>query len=78
MESPFTYILITLFFSSILLSIIFFMTWQTMGKQKYALMFSLSFLASTVLWANSLFKSLFLSHELYWMIGCSGLIPSDT
>tara|TARA_R110002050_G_scaffold68925_3_gene149338 strand:- start:5782 stop:6948 length:1167 start_codon:yes stop_codon:yes gene_type:complete len=71
MESPFTYILITLFFSSILLSIIFFMTWQTMGKQKYALMFSLSFLASTVLWANSLFKSLFLSHELYWMIGCS-------
>ncbi|GGB72001.1 GGDEF domain-containing protein [Shewanella inventionis] len=71
MESPFTYILITLFFSSILLSIIFFMTWQTMGKQKYALMFSLSFLASTVLWANSLFKTLFLSHSLYWMIGCS-------
>ncbi|AZG74852.1 GGDEF domain-containing protein [Shewanella livingstonensis] len=71
MESPFTYILITLFFSSILLSIIFLMTWQTMGKQKYALMFSLSFLASSVLWANSLFKSLFLSHNLYWMIGCS-------
>ncbi|MCT8987893.1 GGDEF domain-containing protein [Shewanella phaeophyticola] len=71
MESPFTYILITLFFSSILLSIIFFMTWQTMGKQKYALMFSLSFLASTVLWANALFKSLFLSHHLYWMIGCT-------
>ncbi|GGP45593.1 hypothetical protein GCM10009347_11350 [Shewanella algicola] len=71
MESPFTYILITLFFSSILLSIIFYMTWQTMGKQKYALMFSLSFLASTVLWANALFKSLFLSHNLYWMIGCS-------
>ncbi|MDD8060122.1 MULTISPECIES: GGDEF domain-containing protein [Shewanella] len=71
MESPFTYILITLFFSSILLSIIFFMTWKTMGKQQYALMFSLSFLASTVLWANALFKSLFLSHNLYWMIGCS-------
>ncbi|MGI2176300.1 GGDEF domain-containing protein [Shewanella ulleungensis] len=71
MESPFTYILITLFFSSILLSIIFYMTWQTMGKQKYALMFSLSFLASTVLWANALIKSLFLSPNLYWMIGCS-------
>ncbi|GGQ31792.1 GGDEF domain-containing protein [Shewanella litoralis] len=71
MESPFTYILITLFFSSILLAIIFFMTWQTMGKQKYALMFSLSFLASTALWANTLFKSLFLSHNLYWMMGCT-------
>ncbi|GGP64267.1 GGDEF domain-containing protein [Shewanella saliphila] len=71
MESPFTYILITLFFSSILLSIIFFMTWQTMGRQKYALMFSLSFLASTALWANTIFKSLFLSHNLYWMMGCT-------
>lgn len=47
------------------------MTWQTMGKQKYALMFSLSFLASTALWANTLFKSLFLSHNLYWMMGCT-------
>ncbi|WP_445773775.1 GGDEF domain-containing protein [Shewanella sp.] len=71
MESPFTYILITLFFSSILLSIIFFMTWQTMGRQKYALMFSLSFLASTMLWANTIFKSVLFSHNLYWMIGCS-------
>jgi len=71
MDSPFIYILITLFFSSILLSIIFLMAWHTMGKQKYALMFSFSFLASTVLWANSLLKNVFISHNIYWIIGCT-------
>ena len=76
MDSPFTYILITLFLSSIMLSIIFFMAWYSMGKKKYALVFSISFMISTVLWVINLAKDLFGSHDVYWIFATTFSVVS--
>ncbi|WP_434931052.1 GGDEF domain-containing protein [Shewanella sp. HL-SH5] len=68
MDSPFSYTLITLFFASVMLSIIFLMSWYSMGRRTYTLFFSVSFMVSAALWAVNLGKTLFSSNELYWII----------
>lgn len=68
MDSPFRYTLITLFFASVMLSIIFMMSWYSMGRRHYALLFAVSFMLSAALWAVNLGKTWFPTHEVYWMV----------
>lgn len=78
MENSLSYVLIALLCSSILLSIVFLMAWFTLGKQKYTLIWSISFVVSICQWSLVLGKSFFDSQTLYWMLGvtCSMLSVS--
>ncbi|MEM5507793.1 GGDEF domain-containing protein [Pseudoalteromonas sp. AS84] len=74
--NPIFYILVTLFFTSIIWSVIFLMSWYTLGKKQYAMLWTIAFAFSACQWATMLAEPLFNSHTLYWMLGSSFSVGS--
>lgn len=69
--SPIFFTLVTLFLTSIIWAIIFLMSWYTLGKKTYALIWSGAFIVSACQWATVLAKSWFSSDITYWMLATS-------
>ncbi|WNC70909.1 ATP-binding protein [Thalassotalea psychrophila] len=65
------FIELTLLITSSTLAIIFYTAWRTMGKQKYSLIWTITFLVIVLQRIFNLNKVSFDSHTLYWMIVCS-------
>lgn len=65
------YILLTLFFTSVTLSVIFFMAWQYMGRKKFILLWAITFALAALQRLGNIYKESFLSHDLYWMVVCT-------
>ena len=66
--SPVFFILVSLTFTSAMLSVIFLMAWKTQGHKKYALTWSITFAVATIQWTVNLFAGSFPTHELYWVV----------
>ncbi|GJM10644.1 MAG: hypothetical protein DHS20C11_29200 [Lysobacteraceae bacterium] len=65
---PFAYLIISLFFTSCMLSIIFFVAWRSFGREPHALMWALAFSCGAFQWLlNSIGSSWFDDRRLYWM-----------
>ena len=63
------YIILSLFFTSIMLTVIFFVAWKNFGKKNYALIWSFTFLLASFQWIlNLTSQQLFSDRELYWLI----------
>lgn len=67
MTSPVFYILVSLMFSSAMMSLIFFLIWKTLGEKPYALSWAIGFLAATAHWFISLVPDWFPNYETYWL-----------
>ena len=65
--SPMYFIQATLGMTCLMISIIFFMAWKTLGKMPYALNWAVAFIASTFYWIANLKVSWFPSYEGYWL-----------
>ena len=50
-----------------MLSVIFFLAWKTQGKERYALTWSMAFLAATGQWSFNILGGSFPSFESYWL-----------
>ncbi|MBG9995526.1 GGDEF domain-containing protein [Pseudoalteromonas sp. NZS127_1] len=74
--NPVFYILVTLFLTSVIWSVIFLMSWFTLGKKQYAMLWTIAFALSACQWATILAEPLFDSHTLYWMLGSSFSVGS--
>lgn len=72
------FIQLSLLCTSLTLAIIFFMAWQTMGRQKYTLIWAITFLVMAVQRLFNIFQEEFDSHTLYWMIVCALSVLSVT
>ena len=67
------YILLTLIFASIALSVIFYISWRTIDKQPYALIWSVTFGISAIQRTANIFAeqiSQTFSYTSYWMLVC--------
>ncbi|AQP98588.1 GGDEF domain-containing protein [Pseudoalteromonas aliena] len=69
--NPLSYILVTLFLTSVIWAIIFLMSWFTLGKKQYALLWAGAFTLSACQWATILGRSLFSSDITVWMLASS-------
>ncbi len=67
MTSQVHYIIVAMMLASATLSAIFFIAWKTMGRKKYALSWSVAFLAATLQWILNLKPNAFPSFEAYWL-----------
>lgn len=67
MLSPVQYTQLSLLLTSLMISIIFFLAWKSLGRKKHALNWSLAFLASTVYWGLVMAEDLFPSFEANWL-----------
>jgi diguanylate cyclase (GGDEF)-like protein len=65
--SPIFLILVSLVFTSALLSVIFYLAWRNQGQQAHALSWSMTFALATVQWIFNLLIDQFPSHETYWI-----------
>jgi diguanylate cyclase (GGDEF)-like protein len=73
--SPVVYILVALALTSAILSVIFFMAWQTQGRKPHALTWSLAFMAATCQCSLNLGGGLFPGFESYWLtVNAFGLV----
>ena len=61
---------LTVIFTSLTLALIFFMAWQTMGRKKYTLLWSITFLTIVVQRIFNIFSEDIKPYILYWMIVC--------
>ncbi len=52
---------------SLMISIIFYMAWKTLGEKPWALRWAMTFVASTIYWLAHLCANYFPSHETYWL-----------
>ena len=68
MGSPYFYIIFSLMISSAALSVVFYMAWLNFGRKKYALTWSLAFLAGTLQWLCVLNENLFATRETYLLV----------
>lgn len=66
--SAVTYIQAALATTSLIIAIIFYMSWKTLGGKPWALNWSLAFVASTMYWFVNLFAQLFSSFEAHWLL----------
>lgn len=65
---PFAYLIISLFFTSCMLAIIFFVAWRSFGRAPHALMWALAFSFGAFQWLlNSIGGDWFDDRRLYWM-----------
>ncbi len=64
------YILLTLFFTSATLSVIFYMAWSQMGRKTFVLLWAITFAIAAVQRLGNIFKDNFPSYDLYWMVVC--------
>ena len=67
MTSPVFYTQLSLVLTSLMISIIFYMAWKTLGQKPYALNWSLAFLASSTYWVLIMLPGLFANFEIYWL-----------
>lgn len=67
MNSQVYYIIVAMMLASATLSAIFFIAWKTMGRRKYALSWSVAFLAAACQWFFNLQSNWFPSPETYWL-----------
>ena len=67
MSSQVYYILVAMMLASATLSIIFFIAWKTLGRQPYALSWSVGFLAATFQWFFNLQSDWFPNRGIYWL-----------
>ncbi len=74
--NPLSYILVTLLLTSIIWAIIFLMSWFTLGKKQYALLWTGAFTLSVCQWATILGSSLFSSDITAWMLASSFSVGS--
>jgi diguanylate cyclase (GGDEF)-like protein len=66
--SPVIYIQAALCTTSLIIAIIFFMAWKTLGDKPWALNWSIAFVASTLYWLISLVSEQFPNHTSYWLL----------
>ena len=59
---------LTFVLTSVLISVVFFMAWSTLGQKLHALNWSMAFLAAGVFWLLTLAPGIFPSFEVYWLI----------
>ncbi|TQV89279.1 GGDEF domain-containing protein [Aliikangiella coralliicola] len=62
---------LTVIFTSLTLALIFLMAWYTMGRKKYILLWSITFLIIVIQRVFNVFSEDIKPHILYWMIVCS-------
>ena len=67
MTSPVFYTQLSLVLTSLMISVIFYMAWKTLGEKPYALNWSVAFLASSTYWLLIMMPGLFANFELYWL-----------
>ena len=67
--SPFFYIIVSLFFTNIILSVIFFTAWWTMGRERHTLIWAATFVVGAIQWLVNIFKPS--DFTIYWMLACS-------
>ncbi|MDA0705029.1 MAG: GGDEF domain-containing protein [Proteobacteria bacterium] len=66
--SPVIYIQGALATTSLIIAIIFFMAWRTLGEKPWALNWSVAFVASTLYWLINLGSVFFPGHASYWLL----------
>ncbi len=67
MLSPVQYTQLSLLLTSLMISIIFFLAWSSLGRKPHALNWSLAFLASTFYWGLVMMEEVFPSFESNWL-----------
>ena len=66
--SPAIYLQIALATTSLIIAVVFFMAWKTLGDKPWALNWSIAFVASTIYWLINLAADWFPSHASYWLL----------
>jgi diguanylate cyclase (GGDEF)-like protein len=66
--SAVSYIQAALGIVSLMISIIFYMAWKTLGEKPWALRWAMAFVASAAYWFLHLFGSWFAGYETYWLL----------
>ncbi len=66
--SPLTYIQVASGTTSLIIAIIFFMAWKTLGDKPWALHWSLAFLAATLYWLAMLGADRFPNFTSFWLL----------
>jgi diguanylate cyclase (GGDEF)-like protein len=61
------YLQAALAITSLIIAIIFYMAWKTLGEKRWALNWSIAFVSSTFYWLVNLSSQTFPSHETYWL-----------
>ena len=61
------YLQAALVITSLVIAIIFYMAWKTLGEKRWALNWSIAFVSSTFFWLVNLSSQAFPSHETYWL-----------
>ena len=66
-SSPVVYIQTALGIVSLMIAIVFYMAWKTLGEKPWAMRWSMAFIALTAYWVAHLCASSFPSFETYWL-----------
>lgn len=66
-SSAVIYIQAALGIVSLMISIIFYLAWKTLGEKPWALRWSMAFIASTFYWLAHLCSNHFYNYETYWL-----------
>lgn len=67
--TPFAYLIISLILTSIMLSVIFLMAWQTFGRKPYAMAWCVAYFSAAAQWSlNAFGSSIFEDRRVYWMV----------
>ncbi len=67
MTSPVFYIVVALMLTSAMISVTFFLAWQTLGRRQHTLSWSFAFMAATLQWLFNLQAAKFPTYESYWL-----------
>lgn len=67
MQTDVSYILVAMLFTSLTLSAIFFIAWKSLGHKRYALSWSVGFLAAALQWFFNIQRDWFPSWEIHWL-----------
>ena len=68
MMSPVQYTQLSLLLTSMMISIIFFLAWRSLGRKLHALNWSLAFLASAIYWGLIMMEDVFPNFEANWLM----------
>jgi diguanylate cyclase (GGDEF)-like protein len=67
MTSPVLYTQLSLALMSLMICVIFFLAWVSLGKRPHALDWSVAFLASSIYWVVIMLPDMFPNFEAYWL-----------
>ena len=68
MSPSVTYVLIVLFTTSAMISLIFFIAWRSLVREPYTLSWAFAFLLATAQWGCTLARDQFPSFEAFWLV----------